>query len=306
MAEQHKADGNAAFKAKDFSRAIDAYSRAIELDGSSHVYFANRAAAKLGAKLWAGAEADAKRCVAMEPRFMKGHFRLATALAEQGAWKRACAALKAGAKHDGADGAKAVFTAKVRKRFAEAAYAAEAEAAIQAGDFDTAAALAKAGQEVDFRNETLAALVRRAVEGGERARKASFATLSAPEQLKAQGNEAFQESRYEEAARKYTQALAKMEDKSSALALSCFNNRAACHQQASDFEKVVDDCCVVLRYEASNEKALLRRGLAYEGLQKFDAALKDMRALLYINSRNSAANLCKNRIQDAMRRVQSN
>jgi stress-induced-phosphoprotein 1 len=313
-AEQAKAAGNAAFKAKDYAAAIGAYSRAIAMDSSSHVFRANRAAAHLGAQQWAAAEADAARCVAMEPSFIKGHFRLATALAEQGEWKRACAALRAGAKHDGgggrtkAKGTKAVFTPKVRRRFAEAAFCADAEAALGAGDFDAAAELARAGQEVDFRNEALAALMRRAVEGGARARRASFSALSAPEQLKAQGNEAFRESRYDEAARAYTAALAKIgvEDKSSALALSCFNNRAACYQQVSDFGGVVDDCCCVLRHENANEKALLRRGLAYEGLQRFDDALKDMRKLLYINSRNSTANLCKNRIQDAMRRAVSN
>jgi hypothetical protein len=43
-----QAEGNAAFTAKDFPKAIDCFTKAIELDASNHVLFSNRSAAKVG------------------------------------------------------------------------------------------------------------------------------------------------------------------------------------------------------------------------------------------------------------------
>ena len=44
-AEEFKAAGNTAFQAGDFKAAIDHYTRAIDLDGTNHVYYSNRSAA---------------------------------------------------------------------------------------------------------------------------------------------------------------------------------------------------------------------------------------------------------------------
>ncbi|KAG9011137.1 Hsp90 cochaperone, partial [Tulasnella sp. 427] len=55
-----KDQGNKAFAAKDYNKAIELFSQAIELDGSNHVLYSNRSAAKAGLKDWAGALQDAE------------------------------------------------------------------------------------------------------------------------------------------------------------------------------------------------------------------------------------------------------
>ncbi len=55
-----KDQGNKAFQAKDYDRAIDLFSEAIKLDPTNHVFYSNRSAAKAGKKLWDEALEDAE------------------------------------------------------------------------------------------------------------------------------------------------------------------------------------------------------------------------------------------------------
>ncbi|SRR6266436_2889585 len=59
MADALKAEGNKAFAAKDYDRAIDLFSKALDLDQSNFVVWSNRSAAKAGKRDWDGALADA-------------------------------------------------------------------------------------------------------------------------------------------------------------------------------------------------------------------------------------------------------
>jgi tetratricopeptide (TPR) repeat protein len=59
MADALKAEGNKAFSAKDYDRAIDLFSKALDLDQSNFVIWSNRSAAKAGKRDWDGALADA-------------------------------------------------------------------------------------------------------------------------------------------------------------------------------------------------------------------------------------------------------
>src|SRR6267154_2113824 len=59
MADALKAEGNKAFAAKDYDRAIDLFSNALDLDQSNFVVWSNRSAAKAGKRDWDGALADA-------------------------------------------------------------------------------------------------------------------------------------------------------------------------------------------------------------------------------------------------------
>mmetsp|Transcript_38757 Transcript_38757/g.51066 ORF Transcript_38757/g.51066 Transcript_38757/m.51066 type:complete len:586 (-) Transcript_38757:388-2145(-) len=80
MAEEWKAKGNEALKAKDFDQAIECYSKAIELDGSNHVYYSNRSAAYLSKGDAEKALEDGDRCIQAKPDWPKGHGRKAAAL----------------------------------------------------------------------------------------------------------------------------------------------------------------------------------------------------------------------------------
>ena len=55
-----KDEGNKAFAAKDYDKAIGLFSQAIELDPSNHVLWSNRSAAKAGKRLWDAALEDAE------------------------------------------------------------------------------------------------------------------------------------------------------------------------------------------------------------------------------------------------------
>jgi tetratricopeptide (TPR) repeat protein len=74
-AEDKKGQGNAAFAAKDYPRAIKLYSEAIELNPATHVYFSNRSACYAAQGDHENAEKDAAKCVELDPTFIKGYYR---------------------------------------------------------------------------------------------------------------------------------------------------------------------------------------------------------------------------------------
>ena len=74
-------------------------------------------------------------------------------------------------------------------------------------------------------------------------------------------------------------------------------------QQLGDHPGVVEDCSMVLEHDENNQKALLRRGLAFEALEKFSLGLNDIRKLLYINPNVDMANRAQHRLSNAVRAV---
>jgi tetratricopeptide (TPR) repeat protein len=79
-AAQAKDRGNEAFKKKLYQQAVDHYSTAIKLDPSNHLYYSNRSAAydKMGE--YNNMIRDARKCIELNPTFLKGYFRLITGL----------------------------------------------------------------------------------------------------------------------------------------------------------------------------------------------------------------------------------
>jgi hypothetical protein len=55
------------------------------------------------------------------------------------------------------------------------------------------------------------------------------------------------------------------------------------------------------QYDDNNQKALLRRGLAFEGLERFQLGLTDIRKLLLANPNVAMANKAQHRLQNALR-----
>lgn len=70
MADALKAEGNKAFAAKDYDRAIDLFSKALDLDKSNFVIWSNRSAAKAGKRDWDGALADADQVSTHSPLYL--------------------------------------------------------------------------------------------------------------------------------------------------------------------------------------------------------------------------------------------
>jgi len=122
--------------------------------------------------------------------------------------------------------------------------------------------------------------------------------------LKEDGNEMFRNSKYEQAIELYTRALAKVTSKDDPSAVAAiYNNRAVCYQQLYQFNDVVKDCTESLKLmPQNNPKALLRRGLAYEALERFQNAIDDLRAALLLDSSIQVAQDGVNRISNALRR----
>ena len=76
-AEACKALGNKYFVAKDYTRAIQEYTKAVNAAPDSPIYLANRAAAYMGANRFAEALADAQTATSLDPSNVKNLNRLA-------------------------------------------------------------------------------------------------------------------------------------------------------------------------------------------------------------------------------------
>ncbi|KAG2013467.1 cytoplasmic protein, variant 2 [Coprinopsis cinerea AmutBmut pab1-1] len=93
-----KDQGNKAFAAKEWDKAIDLFSQAIAIDPKNHVLWSNRSAAKAGKKDWPGALADAEECVKVNPSWAKGYARKGAALHGSRRYDDAIAAYEEGIK----------------------------------------------------------------------------------------------------------------------------------------------------------------------------------------------------------------
>ncbi|KAI5922085.1 hypothetical protein F4810DRAFT_675451 [Camillea tinctor] len=79
-ADELKALGNSAMSAKKFDEAIEAFTKAIELDSTNHVLYSNRSAAYASKKDWANALKDAEKTTEIKPDWPRGWGRKGAAL----------------------------------------------------------------------------------------------------------------------------------------------------------------------------------------------------------------------------------
>lgn len=94
--EELKELGNQAFANQDFETAVEKYSKAIQKDPNNHVFYSNRSASYAGLGDYVKAEEDAKECIRHDPTFLKGFYRLSTALMKQGKLDAATNTIKQG------------------------------------------------------------------------------------------------------------------------------------------------------------------------------------------------------------------
>ncbi|KAL6930465.1 related to Small glutamine-rich tetratricopeptide repeat-containing protein 2 [Hanseniaspora guilliermondii] len=78
-AEALKAEGNKYMGAKDYRKAIEAYTEAIELSPSNPIYYSNRAAAFISSKDFSSAVDDAEKAIALKADYAKAYTRLGAA-----------------------------------------------------------------------------------------------------------------------------------------------------------------------------------------------------------------------------------
>jgi len=168
-------------------------------------------------------------------------------------------------------------------------------------EYEKAMDTLKKGHKVDFNNKDINNLINEIEPLASKAEELKRSNLSREERIKLRGNDAFKLAQFDKAIELYTEAIDACSDKNSDIALSCRNNRAACYQQMSNYSAVIEDCTAVLQEQKDNQKALLRRALAYEGLERYRLALQDIRQLLAINPNIEAANKAQHRIGSAVR-----
>lgn len=104
LAKQAKAEGNAFFSSKEWDKAIEKYTKAIELDPNgaiSHTFYSNRSACYAGKADYDNALKDGKKCVELKPDFVKGYSRVGLAHFKLGDLDAAQKAYEDGLKVDG-------------------------------------------------------------------------------------------------------------------------------------------------------------------------------------------------------------
>ena len=97
--------GNEAFKAKDYDKAIQFYTEALEHNPTDHTVYGNRAMAYANKSLFGKSLEDAEQCIKIKPDWGKGYHRKAAALHGIGDLQQAATVYEEGLKVDPANAA---------------------------------------------------------------------------------------------------------------------------------------------------------------------------------------------------------
>jgi tetratricopeptide (TPR) repeat protein len=105
-ADKAKEEGNNAFKKKDYSVAIDLYSRAISIDPTNAAYFLNRCMSFIEIQKFEEALSDANMAIQLKPDYFKAYNKKVLALISMGRFDEAVIAIDEYEKVDKANGGK--------------------------------------------------------------------------------------------------------------------------------------------------------------------------------------------------------
>jgi len=159
-------------------------------------------------------------------------------------------------------------------------------------------------QQLDLNNEDLNAKLKEA-ERMEFKHKpkinADGSALSTAQLAKEEGNELFRLGKIPEAIAAYSRALGLCTEKEVLEKSNIFSNRAQCYVQLYEPTKVLNDCTEALQLNSMNTKAYLRRGLAYEAMDKMRLALDDFRKVMSLDPSNKVAVTACSRITNALK-----
>ncbi|KAL8780583.1 MAG: hypothetical protein Q9213_006403 [Squamulea squamosa] len=107
-AEEFKSQGNKAMQQKDYPKAIDLYTKAINLSPTNPIYLSNRAAAYSASHKHAEACADAELATSADPKYTKAWSRLGLARFVLGDAKGSMEAYQKGIEYEGNGGSEAM------------------------------------------------------------------------------------------------------------------------------------------------------------------------------------------------------
>ncbi|KAL3966888.1 peptidyl-prolyl cis-trans isomerase FKBP4/5-like protein [Sarotherodon galilaeus] len=130
--------------------------------------------------------------------------------------------------------------------------------------------------------------------------------------VKEKGTQYFKEGKYKQASVQYKRIVSWLEHesglseeeekKAKALQLAAHLNLAMCFLKLQEPNKALEHCDKSMELDASNEKALFRRGEALFGMNEFEKARDDFQKVLQLYPANKAAKnqvlLCQKRIKE--------
>ncbi|GAB1604584.1 AH receptor-interacting protein-like [Argonauta hians] len=121
--------------------------------------------------------------------------------------------------------------------------------------------------------------------------------LKAIPRLRVEGNELYNQKKYQEANQKYTEALGMLEElmliekpgdeawqSLNKMQIPLLLNFSQCKLVSEDYYSVITHCDTVLKYDPDNVKALFRRGKAYIGAWNPMAARSDLNRVMQLES----------------------
>jgi len=295
-AEAFKAEGNKYFKSGDYKSAISKYKEATAVDPNVPAYWSNMAACyeKIGG--YDEMEDAARSCIKADKAFVKGYFRLATALKAKNDLEGCIKALESGLAVDSAN----ADLKRMKKDLTElqrgetvAAYIRKCEEQMANGDIAGAFKTIELASRLDAGNPDLERMMSRVKPKYERMEAQRRSNLSSDEVQKEKGDDAFKNAQFEVAIEYYSKCLSSLQRQGksmSDLAMKAHSNRAACYKQISNFDGVIEDCTAVLEVDPENVKALVRRAQAFEGVERYRFALQDIKMVLAMGAKVGKSN----------------
>jgi len=132
-------------------------------------------------------------------------------------------------------------------------------------------------------------------------------TIKTADQAKVLGNSLFANGKYDQAAEFYGRAIELAEGNPGSVPdtekAAFYSNRAACRQQIHDYSGVIEDANMALAIVPNHVKALLRRAIAREGLEKWKKALEDYTLINQLSPGMSNVSQGVTRCQRAIRNM---
>jgi tetratricopeptide (TPR) repeat protein len=137
----------------------------------------------------------------------------------------------------------------------------------------------------------------------QKAKAAMMEGMSVAEIIKSEANEHFKAGNIDEAIKGYTEALKNTVEGEENMRADILANRAACNRQLYMPDKVIEDCTEALSLNPNHFKALVRRGQAYESMEKYKKALADFNAANRLYPNEKIAYEGAGRIRTAMKKL---
>lgn len=310
-AEAFKAEGNKFFKSGDYKAAIAKYNEATDVDPNVPAYWSNMAACYEKISEYDEMENASRSCIKADKNFVKGYFRLATALKAKDDLEGCIKALESGLAVDSTN----ADLKRMKKDLTElqrgetvAKYISKCEEQVTNGDIAGAYKTLELASRLDAGNPDIERMMGKVKPKYERMEAQRRSNLSPDEVCKERGDDAFKNAQFEVAIEHYSKCLKGLQNRGesqSDLALKAHANRAACYKQISNFDGVIEDCTAVLEVDPENVKALVRRAQAFEGVERYRFALQDVKTVLampYAKVGKSNVDMC-NMMQHRLNRT---